>query len=249
MKNKKLISILGLVAVVANLGVATVFAQTVPTSGSQNIGCRADGALTLNASNNMAFKQRSTNFAGETDANVLWDDGMPNVVIQDTRGFETRGICGTGWNLTVETPGLKYTYAGSDYNINLETGAFTNANLTEGNIITPSIPAQLIGAATLVNTTGASGNTGVAVLGKTIATSTGSFYGDVRLNLTLDNTNAIANSTGIVLVASHSTLQKVTPIGGTLHEVDGTQTPGTEYTGALPQGNYTGTVTFTLVAA
>ncbi len=105
---KKLASILAITAVVANLGIAAVYAvdaDPMTTEGTQTIGCATEAEPTLSATDAATFQQRYTNFYNSTDSQLT-----SNLVVsfQDTRGYDPDGVgrCGNGYIVTIASPGL-----------------------------------------------------------------------------------------------------------------------------------------------
>ena len=93
---KKLATILALTAVVANFGLATVFAQ-IPSHGTQKIACPAgEGAQLFTVTTPVAFEQKPTdwyNNPGNAELTTNLD-----IVVTDTRGYK---CAGTGYTYSI----------------------------------------------------------------------------------------------------------------------------------------------------
>lgn len=103
---KKLATILALTAVVANLGIASVLAQS--TSGTQDIGCNTAGASSIVTTAAVAFDSRTTDFEHETAASLdsLLDGGL-QIDVTDTRGYDpgvgVDEICGDAYEVQIQS--------------------------------------------------------------------------------------------------------------------------------------------------
>ena len=232
---KKLATVLALTAVMANLGLATVFAQAVGSTGTQVIGCNANGGLTFDATRSLGFYSRSSNFNSETDANLenpLNVDNNPvysKLTVSDTRGYDAAAsTCGNGFTVSVQSTGLSRTTADGLFNINLATGTFGNSDLAEDQTYATSSPDTLIGS---VVSTASSSDAPIATA-VDLLDATEAFYGDVQLTLNSSNADNTVGSPNdaTVLKAQHDNIEK----------------DGSPYSGPIPTGSYTGTITFTL---
>lgn len=84
---KKLATVLALTAIVANMGLATVFAQqTQAPEGSQTIGCNGSGTITIGSLASQTFTSKTTAFTGDTNADITGENFHPAVT--DTRGYD-----------------------------------------------------------------------------------------------------------------------------------------------------------------
>lgn len=238
---KKLATILALTAVVANLGLATVFAAN---NASQVIGCTA-GAVTLDAPLSVSFFARNTNFVDQTDSNV--DGSTPQyVTVTDLRGYDPGAgaleTCGAGKVVTINSGATDLTKVLADPNmafkIPLYTGTMSNTdNLTEDDITYPtSSPVTLVGD--VVNVTTASNQIALANSGLQIFSATEAFYGVAKLRLNLATTDSTVSDAGVVLKAAHNHLEN-----STNYSTLATFSP---YAGALASGIYNGVVTISM---
>lgn len=186
MNNRKLVSILAITGVVANLGLATVFAQT---TGSEVVGCNTAGAISIgSASAAVTFEARTTDFSGG-DAGIT---GTPlDVVVTDSRGYNpsSTATCGAGSTLTIQSAGLNGLAVGNT-TTNLSLGLGTA--LTSGSLSCTSTtcsPATLSDVATVTGAT-----TGNISAGQSLVTFTEAFYGDIQTHMTGNDLEVTAPS-------------------------------------------------------
>lgn len=100
---KKLATILALTAVVANLGIASVLAQS--TSGTQDIGCNTAGASSIVTTAAVSFDSRTTDFENDTAASLDAQlDGGLQVEVTDTRGYDPAATtCGAAYGVQIQS--------------------------------------------------------------------------------------------------------------------------------------------------
>ncbi len=150
---KKLATILALTAVVANLGVAVVFAQE-NVAGSQLIGC-ADAATgqalavswTDGPGAPVSFEGKYTNWFDDanTDAAIVLDTFI-YVDTTDDRGWDPAGVtCGTGGRVDISSLGLDHPTVTQNLAIGLGTVTEGGDFTWQGASHDPADVAEVVG--------------------------------------------------------------------------------------------------------
>jgi hypothetical protein len=212
------------------------------SSGNLSIGCDETGSLALQIPNAIDFATKTTNFSAESSASAQHDiigGGEPaQIRISDTRGYDSSaGNCGSGFTFQVQSTGLhKYNVDGSDFNLRIGLGTVDNSILAEDTSITVSSPDVLANQADggVVHT--ATGSSDELITSSyNLVTSDEAFSGDIAF--WLDNNLLLVRSDKIQRRAAISN-PEATPFA-----TDNSQ----NYSGPIPTGTYTGTITFTLI--
>lgn len=261
MNNKKLVAILALTGAIANLGLATAFAQTGggtvvgnPT-GSEVIGCNTTGgSMTMTVPSAITFgtgtNAKTTNMVNEGDAPatlVASGSDTSKIVLTSNVGFgglNSDGqpvLCGDSFTLAVSGDGLKQFAAdGKDWDI---TNGLGNVSGAWTQVSGSSSPASILNTS---NDAGATYTTNAPLQpynhsgtnGGSISTSrdlisgnTG-FSGSVSLELSGGILNALAGG-----IYNRPTVGQATSFHG--------DTNASLVSSAIVSGSYSGTVTFT----
>jgi alpha-tubulin suppressor-like RCC1 family protein len=204
------------------------------SNGNIDIGCDATGSISLTAPTAITFDTKTTDFYNDSDASAVSvpGDGVDasHLKITDTRGYDAGAgselTCGNGFTLSVESNGLQlYNVDNSDFDIQLGLGTASSA-WTEGG---SSSPTTLLGNVVHAS----SSNDSLITTSKDLVTSEEAFSGNVSLELSGGVLKAPA-ATAFGMRAADLTNPELNPFATW------------DYTSAIPTGNYTGTITFTL---
>lgn len=192
---KKLATVLALTGVVANLGLATVFAQT--SEGSQTIGCNAGTVSislpTTGTGDSVSFEGRSTAFyADATNAPLDVGQSLP-IQVTDDRGYDpgvndcrssTAPTADHAFTLQIQSPGLT---GPSSTVLDLQLGtALVAGDLSE----TPGTSPSTVGDVATV--TGLA-DTSISTASN-IVTFDETFSGDIGVTLTGDQLEVVKPS-------------------------------------------------------